>query len=255
MTALTLSSLCRSLGLSPRGRTAEGGAAPAIVAAGLLAEWRFDDGAGQTLTDYSGNGHDGQLGSTAGSDTNDPAWAVSPVRLEFDGIDDRVIVPAFAGPDEYHLDVIVRQPATTGDYSMVFVAHGTGDATAILQVFRDAGLNNLRYRVRDTGGFADVVGVFDIYDNEWHLLQLSRSTSEFWAHVDGNVTIAPTLVGAVPASSNDVSSFGSRPGGGFAMQGAFAWAAWYSAAFDESQRAQNEQFARYLMSGRGVTLP
>ncbi len=36
MTALTLTSLSRSLGLSPRGRTVEG-AAPAIVAAGLIA--------------------------------------------------------------------------------------------------------------------------------------------------------------------------------------------------------------------------
>ncbi len=39
------------------------------------------------------------------------------------------------------------------------------------------------------------------------------------------------------------------------MSGMLAWAAWYSAAFDEGQRAQNEAFARYLMAGRGVTLP
>ena len=254
MTALTLTSLSRSLGLSPRGRTVQG-AAPPIVTAGLIAEWRFDDGAGQMLTDYSGNGHHGQLGSTAGADTGDPSWATSPARLEFDGVDDRVIVPAFDGPVEYHLDVVVKQPAATGVYSMLFVAHGTGDSTAILQLFRDADQNRLRYRVRHTGGNADIVGVTNIYDDQWRLIQLSRSASEFWVHIDGHVTISPQSVGAPPASSNDVSTFGIRLDAGFAMQGALAWAAWYSTAFDETARAQNEQFARDLMSGRGVTLP
>jgi hypothetical protein len=254
MTALTLNSLSRSLGLSPRSRSRRA-PVPSIVAGGLLAEWPFDDGAGQVVTDYSGNGHQGQVGSTAGADANDPAWATNPARLEFDGADDRVIVPAFAGPDQYHLELVVKQPGTTGDYSMVFVAHGDGDSTAILQVFRDGNLNNLRYRIRSTSGFSDAVGVFNVYDNQWHLLQLSRSASEFWAHVDGNATVGPQLVGAPPPPSNDVSSFGSRPGGSFPMRGALAWAAWYSTAFDESQRAQNEAYARTLMAARGVTLP
>jgi hypothetical protein len=57
----------------PRRRAAPGAAPVSIVQDGMVAEWRFDDGAGQVLTDHAG-GHHGQLGSTAGSDTNDPAW-------------------------------------------------------------------------------------------------------------------------------------------------------------------------------------
>ena len=38
-----------------------------------MAEYRFDDGSGQVLTDYSGNAKHGELGTTSGSDTNDPA--------------------------------------------------------------------------------------------------------------------------------------------------------------------------------------
>lgn len=53
-----------------------------IVRDGLILEWRFDDGSGQVLTDYSGNDLHGQLGSGTGSDTNDPAW-VSPRGLAF----------------------------------------------------------------------------------------------------------------------------------------------------------------------------
>ena len=47
-----------------------GGSAPAIVTDGLVAEYRFDDGSGETLADYGGNGYDLQLGSTSGADTN-----------------------------------------------------------------------------------------------------------------------------------------------------------------------------------------
>lgn len=56
----------------------------------LYEPWRGDQGDDQVLTDFSGNGFHGQLGSTAGSDTNDPTW-VSDVGLRFDGIDDYVV--------------------------------------------------------------------------------------------------------------------------------------------------------------------
>ena len=57
---------------------------------GLVAEYLFDEGRGQVLCDYIGNGNHGQLGSTPYADTNDPLW--TPQGLQFDGVDDRVIV-------------------------------------------------------------------------------------------------------------------------------------------------------------------
>jgi len=56
-----------------------------IVADGSVAEWRFDQGAGQVLTDHTGNGHHGRLGSTTGVDAADPAWTAQ--GLSFDGGD------------------------------------------------------------------------------------------------------------------------------------------------------------------------
>ena len=51
---------------------------------GLVAHWNFDEGAGQTLKDTSGHGHDGAI---VGS-----SWSNGCVRggLSFDGRDDRV---------------------------------------------------------------------------------------------------------------------------------------------------------------------
>jgi len=58
---------------------------PAIVAGGLSAEWRFDQGVGQVLTDHTGNGHHGRLGATTGADAADPLWTAQ--GLSFDGGD------------------------------------------------------------------------------------------------------------------------------------------------------------------------
>ncbi len=60
---------------------------------GLLLLHDYQEGTGQVLTDLSGNGLDGELGTTSGGDTNDPTWATSPSRLSFT-TDDVVIVPA-----------------------------------------------------------------------------------------------------------------------------------------------------------------
>ena len=60
---------------------------------GTVGLWHFNDQSGQTANDESSNNNDGQLGSTAGSDADDPSW-VSTGRfgyaLDFDGTDDLV---------------------------------------------------------------------------------------------------------------------------------------------------------------------
>jgi hypothetical protein len=45
--------------------------------AGLVAEWTFDEGAGQTVSDSSGNGLTGTLGATSSVETGDPTWLSS----------------------------------------------------------------------------------------------------------------------------------------------------------------------------------
>lgn len=52
---------------------------------GAIAYYPCDEGSGQILHDYSGNGNHGILGSTAGVDTNDPTW--NEKGLVFEGDD------------------------------------------------------------------------------------------------------------------------------------------------------------------------
>ncbi len=49
-------------------------------AAVLIGYWTFDEGSGQTAADSSGNGNDGTLGSSAGADAGEHAWATVTTR-------------------------------------------------------------------------------------------------------------------------------------------------------------------------------
>jgi len=103
MTALTSPGF-RSVGFRDIGSPA---GAPQPVA-GAIAWYRCDEGSGQRLTDYSGNGNHGTLGSTAGVDTNDPVW--NEKGLYFGG-DDMVTIgdlSRFGLP--YSLDLIFYIP-------------------------------------------------------------------------------------------------------------------------------------------------
>ena len=47
---------------------------------GLIAYWRLDEGTGDVAADITSNGHDMQLGNSAGADAGDPTW-VAPGKL------------------------------------------------------------------------------------------------------------------------------------------------------------------------------
>jgi hypothetical protein len=226
-----------------------------MVLADRLAEWRFNQGTGQTLTDYSGNAHHGQLGSTVSADANDPTWVANPASLTFDGSSDYVLVPSFAGPDTWHFDILVKGLSTTQDYGMIYVAHGVDDNTALLQIFKNGSATTLTYRYLSSGGHGDFNGSIDVFDDGWHLVQVSRAHNSIAAHVDGVEDIAPTFADDPPSTQTDISTFGKRTSGNFNGKISIAWAAWYSAAFDEAQRAQNEAYARALAASRGISLP
>jgi RHS repeat-associated protein len=49
---------------------------------GLVGYWQFNEGSGQIVHDTSGNGNDGQLGSTPDTDSADPSWVLSELSFE-----------------------------------------------------------------------------------------------------------------------------------------------------------------------------
>lgn len=53
---------------------------PPIERRGLFAEYRFNEGSGQILTDYI-SGNNGVLGANGGVDTNDPTWSAQGLQF------------------------------------------------------------------------------------------------------------------------------------------------------------------------------
>jgi hypothetical protein len=140
----------------------------AIVAAGLIAEWRFDQGAGQVLTDQTGNGHHGQLGSTTGADAADPTWTAQ--GLSFDGGDfvehDTV---GIAGGTARTVLAVVKTGATFG---LEWIGNG-GLFTRWTLRERDGG--KVRLEVAGAGHTT----AFAIPLNGWFFVGATQATSNF----------------------------------------------------------------------------
>ncbi len=82
---------------------------------GPVAEWKFDEGQGQTAFDSTGNNNDGQIGSTTAVDAADPIWTKGKygTALSFDGVNDYVSVTdqaSLGGMSELTVGAWINRP-------------------------------------------------------------------------------------------------------------------------------------------------
>jgi hypothetical protein len=82
-----------------------------LVRSGLVAEYRFNEGSGQVLHDYSGNNNHGVLGSTTGADTNDPTWTGKGASFT---TDDYISGTNILGLSKYTIFAVVSPTSTSG---------------------------------------------------------------------------------------------------------------------------------------------
>jgi hypothetical protein len=262
MTALTLSSLSRSLGLSPRGRPVEETAPPpSIVPAGLIAEWRFNSGSGQTLIDYSGNGHHGRLGSTTGSDVNDPVWNAQ--GLSFDGVNDYVALPSL--PSIGALDIVFRPTSTVNSTAASMALFSNIGAAGVLLGSSTALLTNEIVTIHESGaeGYASPnkraawTSGSEIISAAWHLLQLDYdpALAQRWhIRLDGvdkqnaAVSVPVAFLPGVGRLGANVSAAGTP------YNGTIAYVIAYSGRF-LADRDTNRTALTAFLAPRGITLP
>ncbi len=141
--------------------------------AGLVGYYRMDEGAGQTVIDYSGNENHGQLGSAAGVDDSDPGWtetdwpytpaklSVSPLSINFSyvligetttkqlavkntGIADlNVSSIAVSGIDSLNFNISTTPftlvPSDSLFFDISFTPDDTGSFNALLDFISDGG--------------------------------------------------------------------------------------------------------------------
>jgi len=120
------------------------GAAPGLVMSGLVAEYRFDDGSGQVLTDYSGNDFHGELGSASGVDANDPTWDAEGLVF---GANDGASIPSLS--------------AASGDWT-IQIAYNPADVSGANKYLMDFQTGRLVI-----GHMADQIST-GYFDGTWH---------------------------------------------------------------------------------------
>jgi hypothetical protein len=176
-----------------------------LVTEGLVAQYAFDEGNGDTLVDNSGNGNDGQLGIDSGEDYN-PVWA--PGYLAFDNSCATVSVdPTTLG--SWSFQMLYRAPSQSGQIRLGGVKaddrtrwQWTPDGTNLKVVFA-TGTNDSSTVTTDM--MAD-----DIHDNQWHVLTYVESDSgQVKIYVDGVLEDEATLHAIPNFSTLNVFSLAS----------------------------------------------
>ena len=152
-----------------------------VVLPGLLAHFDFEEGAGMTTTDVSGNGLVGDFDTVGGTG---PVWEIADVppllagttaSVEFDGIGDRIIVTGYKVPELSDTTartlmawVKSRGVSPNGAENMGILAFGQ-DQLGDKWIFRAENSNGPvpgGLRVEVNGGY--IVSTTNIVDAIWH---------------------------------------------------------------------------------------
>lgn len=238
MTALALTSPSPHLGLSPR----RPGRAPLLVQDGLVAEWRFTDGAGQQLTDASGNGHHGRLGSTSGADSDDPTW--TPQGLSFDGDDfvEHGTVGDF-GATPRSLLAVVRTGAEFG-------VEWLGDGSLFTRWTLRSKNGVVRLEVAGAGHSS----TFTVPIDAWFFVAATQSTDNLDSaiiYLDGEFEAVTTS--SDPLDTRGNFSWARQNNSSVAMEAAYGLV--YDRALSAEEVEHNRQVLKEILAGRGIALP
>ncbi len=193
-----------------------------VLAADLMAHWKFEEGSGRTVTDSSGNGN---TGSFTPNSSSSPRWAAGGIglALDFDGVADTITVPnsptlqlptftiglwlkvdkpAIVGLDlaRYRQATILRRGWAVGavNYSLT-VNRVTGQFGAYSSF---------------NGANKDIAADGNLFDDQWHHVAYSYDGSTQRIYVDGALRQSVTLGLPVAASPQQLDINLGYPGFG-----------------------------------------
>ena len=227
-----------------------------IVQAGLLAEWRFDDGAGTTLTDYSGNGHHGTFGAGGAA----PTW--TPAGLSFDG-GDYVSVPSVnPSGDEITVWYVAYKNSPAGGGYVIAAGDYLGDGIAYNAGFGQAAGDSFAVLVTDNGtldpGHHLILDETSInYEDAWHALAFTfdGSTLRLYRNNTLVLTSGATISGLFDITEPVLigANFVGGPVSG--LSGKIAYLTINEGVMTSEQMAAQYRALQVIMAGRGIALP
>ena len=153
----------------------------ASARANLIVYYAFNEGAGDTVRDMSGNGNDAKM-----HNMNDSAWVVSKEErfgtcLALDGSDDYVKSEGtFSQPLDGDFTLSMWFTAAPGRRARLFTLSSANERMINIRV-----VNNI-IRIDDTGGVsAEVSGDVTIADQQWHHIAVVRNGQSLTVYLDG----------------------------------------------------------------------
>jgi hypothetical protein len=156
----------------------------------------MNEGKGQTVRDWSGNGNNGTLGSTSGTDDNDPSWIKGVFfgsALRFDG-NDFVRIPDSPDLESQNLTVSawVRADGSPGQLKYVMAKGQSGGCLANSYGLYTGDNGGLTFYVYDGSGsaagfhFSPAAESSQVWDGRWHHVAGTYDGQMLRLFVDGN---------------------------------------------------------------------
>ncbi|MCK4627651.1 MAG: LamG domain-containing protein, partial [Sedimentisphaerales bacterium] len=165
------------------------GLANADIETGLVGYWPFDDGPGATTALDSTGNSDGTL-------WGDPQWVAGSVgdwALEFDAVDDHVIVEHVAVHDDFDIELTVagwmkpdwEDTDLTNSAGIFAKRIGTGGGWGC-RIIRDGLGNTFAGRVYGVNGVSPSLSCsVDVNDGSWHHFALVTDGTNMKMYIDG----------------------------------------------------------------------
>jgi concanavalin A-like lectin/glucanase superfamily protein len=164
--------------------------AAATVEPGLVAQWNFDEGAGQVAHDSGPFGLDGVLGLTSQADSADPTWIAgssggSALRFNEASSVRLPDSPKFA-PQHLTIEAVARADHSPGRYRYLVSRGGTGCWSASYGLY-SAPSGGLAFYVFDGSHYvlSPTARRRDVWNSEWHQLKGVFDGSTLRLFVDG----------------------------------------------------------------------
>jgi Concanavalin A-like lectin/glucanases superfamily/Fibronectin type III domain len=235
-----------------------------IVTAGLIAEWRFDEGAGQVVTDHSGHGNHLQLGSTAGVDLGEPTWASYGIDCVLNASENHLRANAaigIAGTQARTVIGVVQIDTNFGANNTgcsFFTWIGSGGTGTRWTLRNESGDPTLRMESGGGGNNSQSFTGLDFSDETWSFVAATQSgaaTNTAVAYKDGasapytNVGTPINTAGALVVMGQEAAASGTG------RWGKIAYGLVYNRALSPAEVEQNRQALKAILAGRGIALP
>ena len=155
------------------------------IPADLISYWKFNEGTGALVSDTS-NGNDG---TTIG----DPVWStgISGTALNFDGVDDSVVIPNSAnlvlGSDDFTLMAWIYPTAYigSGGLNAIITKHSADEGSWLFRVANDQG-GVPKINFETDYPILRYYGNTEITLNTWHHVAVKRTGNDYTFYVDGH---------------------------------------------------------------------